>query len=462
MITSKWNTFIVYLETMASSKPIVSEELRKHYEEYGVAKIDSFLNESANVTQKSDDSIPETTRFVRLNPRFDRKQSLKLLKREVANVGEVVEVPWLPDNFGFYAIPSSFSLASSESFSSGKVYGMDVSSGAAVAALLMNVFDASRKSDDSADSISNIRVLDLCCAPCLKTCAIADILEEKVSISSTVVVGVDVSEKRLQLGRNIIRKYHIDCDTSGRKDDIESSNITIRLFKTDGTTFGSTLSREKDIQSLVFDSNVAKEQQSNAGKRKRQNKSAKAREKKMLKTVSAAVFKANNEKSVDSTKDEGKSLDLCIDQFDYVLVDAECSTDGALRHLQHKVIQSTKNNVPLDDKVANNSKLTDPTKIKELVRLQKKLIESGFRLLKQGGTMIYSTCSMDQEQNENVVRSLLQEFKGQVEIVPLSFNDISENMICEGNLQGTIRFRPSTSNDLFGGGFFMAKLRRIK
>lgn len=182
----------------------------------------------------------------------------------------------------------------------------------------------------------------------------------------------------------------------------------------------------------------------------------------MLKTVSAAVFKADNEKSDDSTKDEGKSLDLCIDQFDYVLVDAECSTDGALRHLQHKVIQSTKNNVPLDDKVANNSKLTDPTKIKELVGLQTKLIESGFRLLKQGGIMIYSTCSMDQEQNENVVRTLLQEFKGQVEIVPLSFDDISENMICEGNLQGTIRFRPSTTNDLFGGGFFMAKLRRIK
>jgi len=70
----------------------------------------------------------------------------------------------------FFAIPGEFSLNKSTSFQSGRVYGMDVTSGAAVAALLFGLFDVhkSAASDEKGGHKGNenpMRVLDVCCAP---------------------------------------------------------------------------------------------------------------------------------------------------------------------------------------------------------------------------------------------------------------------------------------------------------
>ena len=133
-------------------------------------------------------------RFIRLNPRFDRDKTLELLKSELNhhqdgdnsdNIDHTdteqeypLPIPWLNSKqheVEFFAIPYNFSLNKSLSFKSGRVYGMDVTSGAAVAALLFDVYDLDRKKnitsdDDSADGDrqvkgSPLRVLDLCCAP---------------------------------------------------------------------------------------------------------------------------------------------------------------------------------------------------------------------------------------------------------------------------------------------------------
>ena len=130
-------------------------------------------------------------RFIRLNPRFDSDKTLELLKSELHHHqdGDNIDhtdteqeyplpIPWLNSKHHeveFFAIPYDFSLNKSLSFKSGRVYGMDVTSGAAVAALLFDVYDLDRKKnitsdDDSADGDrqvkgSPLRVLDLCCAP---------------------------------------------------------------------------------------------------------------------------------------------------------------------------------------------------------------------------------------------------------------------------------------------------------
>jgi hypothetical protein len=72
----------------------------------------------------------------------------------------------------FFAIPGEFSLNRSTSFQSGRIYGMDVTSGAAVAALLFDFYDVV---DPAAPNNQNLkrkrvsgeplRLLDLCCAP---------------------------------------------------------------------------------------------------------------------------------------------------------------------------------------------------------------------------------------------------------------------------------------------------------
>lgn len=359
------------------------------------------------------------------------------------------QVPWLDESFGFYAIPAEFSLSKSECFRQGRIYGQDVSSGAAVAALLTNMYDEAdgRRKDDQH---MVARVLDLCCAPGLKLCAIADWLNENMGDES-LVVGVDNSETRLATTKKIVCKYHIDSETSQETPSDETSKKSCRfqLYCNDGTLFGGN---EGEELNLVFDSSVAKEDQK--GKRKRMNKSARARERKRLKQIGTEV--------VFCSKDEGE-----CQLFDAVLVDAECSTDGSIKHVQQRLSKCK-------DQSTIIPQLTDKEKLSSLVDLQKRLAASGFRLLKKGGSMVYSTCSLSDDQNENVVKWLLQQFSN-AELVPLSFTAgaakvaaATDGRVVVGSLPGTVRFlpfSPSSSNGLgdarfFGEGFFLAKIRK--
>mmetsp|Transcript_17562 Transcript_17562/g.35053 ORF Transcript_17562/g.35053 Transcript_17562/m.35053 type:complete len:433 (+) Transcript_17562:35-1333(+) len=428
--------------------------------------------------------MTEPKRYVRLNPRFERGETLSLLKTEIAQQQSTTDgngdqnkyplpVKWLrPTNgqFEFYAIPGDFSLNRSTSFQSGRVYGMDVTSGAAVLALLFDTYDCNTSvkpadGDESTrdDEVHQLRVLDLCCAPGLKLCMLADLAPP-----SSTAVGVDISQNRIQLCKNIIKKYHVNQMTSGPKVDVSndnqasSSHSTIRLYCTDGTNFGT-----KQLSGLVFDSNAEKQELQTQGKRKRQNKSARAREKRRLlelqrQEVTVAAEGTNvepeNEKSGETAPNQSieTNTTCCIPLFDRVLVDAECSTDGAIKHIQKR-------------EASSKAPLWNDSNMSELVDLQKRLIESGFRLLKSGGSLVYSTCSLNEKQNENVVRWLLDKYDDAF-IIPVSFNkqnnaERSPSFVEEGSLAGTIRFNPLTNADdgieeecLPGTGFFLSKI----
>jgi 16S rRNA C967 or C1407 C5-methylase (RsmB/RsmF family) len=216
------------------------------------------------------------------------------------------------------------------------------------------------------------------------------------------------------------------------------------MYCQDGTTFGM-LDDDENNMNLVFDSQVAAEEYQQRGKRKRMNKSARARERKRLKEAALTD-------SICSTKDEYEQTESIpvMKLFDRVLVDAECSTDGSLKHVEKKLRESTE---------ATNLLLTDETQLAGLVDLQKRLIASGFRLLKPGGTLVYSTCSLSADQNENVVQWLLQQSRDAF-LIPVHFPLAKSKLVAEGSVQGTVRFLPNLAQDsssLFGGGFFLAK-----
>lgn len=87
--------------------------------------------------------------------------------------------------------------------------------------------------------------------------------------------------------------------------------------------------------------------------------------------------------------------DACVtseyETYDKVLVDVPCTTD---RH----VLNSDDNN------------LFKPTRVKERLRLpelQASLLENCIRLLKPGGSLVYSTCSLSPIQNDGVVHMAL-------------------------------------------------------
>ena len=177
------------------------------------------------------------------------------------------------------------------------------------------------------------------------------------------------------------------------------------------------------------------------------NKSSRARRRKRLRQIASSEY-MNIDTSEDSTED------LSINQllFDYVLVDSECSTDGSLKHVRERVKEHQKE---------ENERLMDEKKLSDLVDLQKRLIESGFRLLQQGGTLVYSTCSLSVKQNEEVVQWLLEKYPT-ARLIPIDFPSLKDSrFVTEGSLNGTIRFYPTLGEELFlGDGFFVAKLRK--
>lgn len=81
---------------------------------------------------------------------------------------------------------------------------------------------------------------------------------------------------------------------------------------------------------------------------------------------------------------------LPLASFDKILLDAPCSGEGLLNITRDKDFE-----------------YWSLAQIKRLQQLQKKGITAAWKLLKPGGTLVYSTCTMAPEENEAVVDYLL-------------------------------------------------------
>tara|TARA_Y100000310_G_scaffold339022_1_gene430388 strand:+ start:15858 stop:16790 length:933 start_codon:yes stop_codon:yes gene_type:complete len=77
------------------------------------------------------------------------------------------------------------------------------------------------------------------------------------------------------------------------------------------------------------------------------------------------------------------------ESFDKILVDAPCSGTGTIR------------------KSLKTLRIWNPDMIRRLSAQQKQLISKGFECLKENGTMVYSTCSLEPEEDEAVIDFLL-------------------------------------------------------
>jgi 16S rRNA (cytosine967-C5)-methyltransferase len=83
-------------------------------------------------------------------------------------------------------------------------------------------------------------------------------------------------------------------------------------------------------------------------------------------------------------------LPLAESSFDRVLVDAPCSGTGTLRR-----------NPEIRWRIS-------PADIQDLSRRQKELLFNAARVVKPGGRLIYSTCSIEPDENEAVVQTFLE------------------------------------------------------
>ena len=134
--------------------------------------------------------------------------------------------------------------------------------------------------------------------------------------------------------------------------------------------------------------------------------------------------------------------------FDKILADVPCSAEGRF------LISNPK-----------SFKYWKQRKVKEMVHKQKKLLHSAFFALKEGGELVYSTCTFSPEENEGVIDWFINKFKNEVEIVPI---DIPLSNAKEGFCQWkgesfsrclrlTRRIIPNEAME----GFFIAKLVKL-
>ena len=93
--------------------------------------------------------------------------------------------------------------------------------------------------------------------------------------------------------------------------------------------------------------------------------------------------------------------------FDRVLLDAPCSGDGIVRKDQ------------------NMLDYWSPQDAQHLAEQQIGLLRAAYHMLKPGGSLVYSTCSLSLEENEAVLLGLLRRFGTDAEILPI---DAYENL----------------------------------
>lgn len=159
-----------------------------------------------------------------------------------------------------------------------------------------------------------------------------------------------------------------------------------------------------------------------------------------LKNVLEQFGVKNAKATLSDANDFGKKYP---EYFDKVLLDAPCSGEGMI------YMQSAK---PL--------RFWSIDKVKRCSYIQKDLILSAFRTLKRGGTLVYSTCTLEPEENEGVISYLLDHYPNAIiEETGLKFDKGITKW--SGNtynpkIRNTTRIVPSTKNM----GFYIARIKK--
>lgn len=125
--------------------------------------------------------------------------------------------------------------------------------------------------------------------------------------------------------------------------------------------------------------------------------------------------------------------------FDRIMIDAPCSGEGMMDYDRDKDFESWS--------VAH---------IKRLQQLQKRVLVQAWQLLKPGGTLVYSTCTMAPEEDEAVIDYGLRTLEG-VSIVDLDWqlpNRLPAVTIWNGrqynpDIKASVRLKPSKDIEAF-------------
>jgi NOL1/NOP2/sun family putative RNA methylase len=129
-------------------------------------------------------------------------------------------------------------------------------------------------------------------------------------------------------------------------------------------------------------------------------------------------------------------------RFDKILLDVPCGGEGTLRSS------------------AKTFLMWNPKMIKSLSRKQKKMIANALKILKVGGSLVYSTCTHAPEENEGVLDFALEHFPVKLEKISLPLKTRPGVLEWQGEkynpqLKDVHRIYPQDNDS---EGFFVSKL----
>ena len=140
--------------------------------------------------------------------------------------------------------------------------------------------------------------------------------------------------------------------------------------------------------------------------------------------------------NVDVEEYNGLSLDKeSIGKFDYVLADVPCSGLGIIRRKPE-------------------IKYKEKEEFRSLPPIQKKILENASKYVKKGGTLIYSTCTIQDSENIDIINEFLQKNKN-FELVPI--NEVKVDL--DNQEKGYMKIYPNVHEM---DGFFISKLIRVR
>ncbi len=131
--------------------------------------------------------------------------------------------------------------------------------------------------------------------------------------------------------------------------------------------------------------------------------------------------------------------------FDKILLDAPCSGTGTIRR-SYKIAE-----------------MWSPNLVDRMSKIQYKLLKNAFKLLKKGGVLVYSTCTLEPQENEGTVTKLLHENKNaQMQDIKLDIKRSKPITSFNGqeyakDVNKCLRIYPQ-DNDT--EGFFVAKIKK--
>lgn len=159
-----------------------------------------------------------------------------------------------------------------------------------------------------------------------------------------------------------------------------------------------------------------------------------------MNSIRAEKLKYNIEKqgatSVYVMLTDARRLDEYF-SFDTILLDAPCSGSGTI------VLKSDN----------SKNKLTVQL-LQKSIKSQQQLLKKALSILKPGGEMVYSTCSILKEENEEIIKSALQ--YGKVEMIPIDIKQLEGVPMLPVTLEGTVSICPTELYE----GFYVAKLKK--